>query len=172
MPALPVPSYGLANLYLFPVYQTREEYRQKTGTEAPPYDPTKPVKSWFDPAAASNSKRKLVYDQVVALADNGAPLAGPDGNPVLEPLLIERDFAAIVNIPVKDFSGRIQEQPIKGVEVPVPLRALGADEELFFGFGGLVNVRNRKAFESIQVGFLHEDRLLLRAIASKLGISA
>lgn len=172
MSALPYPTYGLANLYLFPVYQTREEYRQKTGMEAPPFDPTKPVKSWFDPTAASSTRRKLVYDNVVAIADNGLPLADTSGHPMLEPLMIDREFAAVVNIPVKDFTGQIQEAHPVGVEIPVPLRALDPGEELFFGFGGVVMVRNPKEFEKLEVGFLHEDRLLLRAIASKLGITA
>ncbi|MBS1825263.1 MAG: hypothetical protein JST93_08070 [Acidobacteria bacterium] len=171
MAALPQPTYGLANLYLFPVYQTREEYRQKTGQEAPPFDPTKPVKSWCDPSALASSRRKLIYDNVVALADSGRPLAGPDGQPMLEPLMIDRDFAAVVNIPVKDFTGQFPETPTIGVEIPVPMRALEAGEELFFGFGGVVMVRNREAFEKVEVGFLHEDRLLLRAIASKLGVT-
>lgn len=171
MAALPYPTYGLANLYLFPVYQTREEYRQKTGMEAPPFDPTKPVKSWCDPAAAAATRRKLVYDNVIAMADTGLPLADANGNPMMEPLMIDKDFAAVVNIPVKDFTGRIPEQASTGVEIPVPLRALEAGEELIFGFGGIVMIRNTKEFEEIKVGFLHEDRLLLRAIASKLGIS-
>ena len=99
------PTYGLANLHLFPVYQTREEYRQKTGQEAPPFDPGKPVKSWCDPAAMASTRRKLIYENVVAIADSGRPLAGPNGQPMLEPLMIDREFAAVVNIPVKDFTG-------------------------------------------------------------------
>ena len=171
MSALPYPTYGLANLYLFPVYQTREEYQQKTGLEAPAFDPAKPVKSWCDPAAATATRRKLVYDNVIAMADTGRPLADANGQPMLEPLMIDKDFAAVVNIPVKDFTGRIPEQAAIGVEIPVPLRPLEKGEELFFGFGGVVMVRNIEAFEKIEVGFLHEDRLLLRAIASKLGVS-
>ncbi|MBL8178353.1 MAG: hypothetical protein JNK48_26995 [Bryobacterales bacterium] len=171
MSALPYPTYGLAHLYAFPVYQTREEYRQKTGMEAPPFDPSKPVKSWCDPAAAAATRRKLVYDNVIAMADSGLPLAGADGKPMLEPLMIDKDFAAVVNIPVKDFTGEIPEQKTIGVEIPVPLRALEEGEELYFGFGGVVMIRNTKEFEKIEVGFLHEDRLLLRAIASKLGVT-
>lgn len=169
MAALPYPTYGITHLYLFPVYQTREAYQQATGMEAPPYDPTKPIKSWFDPKAAENPSRKIVYDRVIALADNGAPLASLDGKPVLEPLLMDRPIAATVNIPVK---GRdIPDQVPTGFEVPVPLRALDADEELYFQFGGSIAVKNKKLFGQLETGgFTAADRALLQAIAEKIGI--
>lgn len=171
MPALPYPTYGIAELYLFPVYQTREAYRQATGVEAPPYDPTLPTKSWCDPSAAQSTRRKVIYENVIAYAENGAPFAGPDGKPMLEPLMIDKDFAAVVNIPVKDFTGKIQEQPVSDNEIPVPMRALDPEEELYFAFGGTVAVRNKKLFQSTQVGFLETDRVLLRSIAEKLGVA-
>jgi len=159
---------SLQSLYLFPVYQTREEYRAKRGVEAPPFDLTRPVKSWFDPAAAASPRRKLVYDNVIALADNGSPLSGPDGQPFLEPLLIDREKAATVNIPVKDFTGKIQETPTIGFEVPVPCRALSENETLVFGWGGAVQVVESNVDQTI--GFGPEDRRLLKAIAKKLGV--
>ena len=167
---LPYPTYGLANLFLFPIYQTREEFRMKTGIEAPPFDASKPIKSWFDPSASASTRRKLIYDNVIALADNGMPLASPEGAPMMEPLMIDRDFAAVVNSPVKDFTGKIQEQPVSSVEIPVPLRALEPGEVLSFGFGGAVVVRNQRVSEEAAVGFMYGDRELLRAIASKLGV--
>lgn len=162
-------TYSIQTLYLFPVYQTREDYRAKVGTEPPPFDPAKPVKCWQDTAAHANPRRKIVYDNVLAVADNGVPLVDGDGKPYFEPLLIDREDAGTVNIPVKDFSGKQQEQPTVGVEVPVPVRALTPNEELVVGFGGLVTVRNKSFM--IETGtWTLEDRKLLHAIAVKLGV--
>jgi hypothetical protein len=44
------PQYQISALYLFPVYSTRAAYQQATGQQAPPFDPTRPVKQWLDPA--------------------------------------------------------------------------------------------------------------------------
>lgn len=161
-------TYGLQTLYLFPIFQTREEYKAVMGIDPPPFNPFKPLKSWFDPKAAENPRRKIVYDNVLALADNGTPLVDLNGQPLLEPLLIDREDAAVVNIPVKDFSGRIQEQHPIGHEVPVPLRPLTENEELVIGLMGLVQVRNKAAIEET-AGFTAGDRALLLAIATKLG---
>ncbi|MBI3682393.1 MAG: hypothetical protein HY235_18595 [Acidobacteria bacterium] len=168
MPALPFPTYGLSHLYLFPVYQTREAYRQATGQEAPPYDSSKPVKSWFDPKAAESPRRKIIYENVVAYADDGAPLASPDGKPVLEPLLIDREIATRVNIPPK--VPGLPDLPVTGIEVPVPLRALEPGEELYFQFGGSVAVKNKELFANLETGFTAHDRALLRAIGEKIGL--
>lgn len=166
--ALPYPTYGIASLYLYPVFQTREAYKQATGMDAPPYDTNKPIKSWFDPAAMSNPKRKIIYDNVIAFADNGAPLTGPDGKPVLEPLMLDREDAARVNIPIK--APGLPDQPVTGLEIPVPLRPLEPNEELYFQFGGIVAVKNTDLFGKLETGFSIEDRALLRAIAGKLGV--
>ncbi|MBL8229015.1 MAG: hypothetical protein JNL98_11075 [Bryobacterales bacterium] len=170
MATLPFPTYGISNLYLFPVYQTREAYRQATGMEPPPYDENKPVKSWFDPRAMENSRRKIVYENVIAYAANGAALVGPDGKPVLEPLMIDRDFAATVNIAPK--AAGVPDVPHTGEEIPVPIRALEPNEELYFQFGGSVAVKNKDLFGKLTEsgGFTAEDRILLRKIAEKIGV--
>lgn len=169
MTALPYPTYGIHELYLFPVFQTREAYREATGQEPPPYDPHKPIKSWFDPKAADSPRRKVVYDNVLAIGENGYPLAGPDGKPMLEPLVIDKEQAATVNIPPK--KPGTPDQPVTGHEVPVPLRALAPNEELYFQFGGSVAVRNKDLVARMQEGFTFEDRALLHRIAEKLGVS-
>jgi hypothetical protein len=168
--ALPFPTYGISNLYLFPVYQTREAYRQATGMEPPPYDENKPVKSWFDPRAMENPRRKIVYETVIAYAANGAPLVGPDGKPVLEPLVIDREFAATVNIAPKAV-GLKPDVPYTGEEIPVPIRPLEPNEELYFQFGGTVAVKNKELFGKLsESGFTVEDRTLLRRIAERVGV--
>jgi hypothetical protein len=158
------PVYCVSNLCLFPVYETREEYREATGVEPPPFDSNKPVKLWFDPSALRSTKRKLVYENVAAYAENGAPLIGSDGNPALEPLLIDRQEAGTVNIPSE------REWSNWGIDIPVPMRPLDPGEELYFQYGGIIGVRDPSG--DAGGAFTKSDRALLRAIAAKLGIGA
>lgn len=166
MPALPFPKYSLGNLYLFPYYPTREDYQRATGQEPPPWNPYRQPKYWFDPAAKDSKSRRVVYERV--LAD---PPAGPDGKPMLDVLVLDREEAATVNIPPKG-PGATNVPGADAPEVPVPLRPLEPDEELAFDFGGIVVVRNKHLWAELerQSGFTAEDRRLLAAIARKLGI--
>jgi hypothetical protein len=159
----------LSSLYLFPVFQTREEYLKSVGVPAPQFDPSRPVKSWFDPNAAASPRRTVVYDNALALASNGYPLSDEKGRPFLEPLLMTREHAATVNIPVKDFAGRIPETATVGFEVPVPCRDLKPGEVLTFGMGGLVYVVEESQ-NTTPTAFTVEDRQVLLAIAKKLGV--
>lgn len=54
------PQYQISTLDLFPVYATRAAYQQATGQQAPPFDPTQPLKGWADPAPAGQPY--LVFD--------------------------------------------------------------------------------------------------------------
>lgn len=157
----------LSSLYLYPVFQTREDFARVVGAAPPPFDPARPVKCWYDPEAGKSPRRSLVYDNVIALADSGRPLADENGSPYLEPLLLSREAAATVNIPVKDFAGRIPETATIGYEVPVPCRALASNETLIFDFGGLVMVAD--GIDGAEF-FGPQDRALLHAIAKKLGV--
>jgi len=167
LPALPLPSYGLEKLYLFPVYTTREDYQKATGVEPPPFNATRPPKHWQDPKAKDAQKRTIVYDQVLAMDDAGQPLSTPDGKPYFDQLVLYKEDAAAVNIPPVGTN-------IPGADVPpipAPLRALETDEELFFGLGGYVAVRNKALQEERDVTFSMSDRKLLQAIAAKLGVT-
>lgn len=160
--------YGIERLYLFPYYQTREEYKKATGLEPPPFTATKPPKYWFDPAAKDSTRRNVSYDNVIAYAANGSPLLGADGKPMMDILVISKDEAASVNIPPKGLG--VANVPGSDVpEVPPPMRALNPDEELFVPFPGLVGIRIKGTLEPDR-GFTEEDRAILLAIASKLGI--
>lgn len=167
MPALPFPKYSLSKLYLFPTYQSREEFRSATGADAPPFDPRRPPKYWLDPAAASKTARTIIYDRVLAVDDGGKPVAGPDGNPFMEPMALSKADAGSVNIPPSATNVPGADVPL----VPVPLRALEPDEQLFFDFGGVVSVKNTKLYpQPAGEGFTAQDRQLLQAIAIKLGV--
>ena len=58
------PQYQISTLDLFPVYATRAAYQQATGQQAPPFDPSRPLKGWADPAP--NGQRYLVFDSTAA----------------------------------------------------------------------------------------------------------
>lgn len=64
-PAQPNQSqYQISTLYLFPVYATRAAYQQATGQQAPPFDPTQPLKGWADPAPTGQPY--LAFDSTAA----------------------------------------------------------------------------------------------------------
>jgi len=54
------PQYQISVLDLFPVYTTRAAYQQATGQQAPPFDPSQPLKEWADPAPSGQPY--LVFD--------------------------------------------------------------------------------------------------------------
>lgn len=168
MAALPYPKYGVENLYLFRYYQTREAFQLATGEEVPLWDSRRPPKHWRDVAALQSARRNVVYDAVIATAENGRPLVGADGKPVLDLLVLTKTEAATVNIPPA--GPGISNVP--GAEVPAvpcPLRPLDPNEELFFDFGGVVVVKNLNLYPKLEVGFTSGDRDLLRAIARRVG---
>ena len=172
MPTKPnSPQYGIDSLYLFPVYQTRDQYKAATGQEPPTFDPTKPEKGWADPNPPTAGKFVAIYQRVVAFDANGTnACVGPDGKPYFEPLVIPIEWAKSVNIPPK----LAANEPGTGVAViQCPCRALDSDEELALGAFGLPVVRNKALWEqstSTPTSFLESDRRLLKAIAAKLGV--
>lgn len=169
MPALPTAKYGLDSLYLFPYYQSQEDYTKATGAAAPAFNANRQPKYWQDPKAKDSTRRLVVYDQTLAVALNGDPLVGPDGKPMLDLLVLQKDEAATVNIPPKGFG--VANVPGAGVpEVQPPLRALESNEELGFGFGNTVYVHNIDYPFDGGGSFNADDRMLLKAIAKKLGV--
>ena len=169
MLALPMAKYGLDSLYLFPYYQSQEDFNKATGAVAPAWNPSRQPKYWQDPAALASTRRTVVYNQVLAVADNGAPLVGSDGKPMLDILALQKEEAASVNIPPK--GPGIQNVPGAGeAEVQPPLRGLEKSEVLAFGFGNTVYVHNIDYPFDDTGSFRVEDRILLQAIAKKLGV--
>ena len=160
------PYRSIDELYLFPRYQTREDYRNAMREEAAPFDPRRAPKYWFDPNAANSPRRTVIYDPVLAFSSTGVALAGPDGKPMLDVLALSREEAATVNIPPGGTNVPGADVP----EIPFPLRQLGPNEELCFQFGGVVAVKDIEIARTTEVGFTYEDREILLAIARKLGI--
>ncbi|MBL8236232.1 MAG: hypothetical protein JNM66_02350 [Bryobacterales bacterium] len=160
--------YGIERLYVFPYYQTREEYQKATGVEPPKFDGTRAPKYWFDPAAKESTRRNMAYDHILSYAVNGSPLFDDNGKPMLEVLMLNKDEAATVNIPPKGL-GMANIPGADKPEIPPPLRALNADEEFFVPFPGIIGVRIKNSLEPDR-GFTEEDRAILMAIAKKLGV--
>jgi len=158
-------SYSISELYLFRVFGSREDYQRVTGEEPPAYDPNRPPKFWFDPKALTSTRRTIAYDPVLATTNEGVPFSD-QGKPMLDILLLTKEEAASVNI-WHNQSG--QPQPHLP-PVPVPLRELQENEELFFLMPQVVSVRDKNMVQDAGM-FTAEDRSLLRAIASKLDVS-
>lgn len=58
------PQYQISTLDLFPVYASRAAYQQATGQQAPPFDPSQPLKGWAD--HAPSGQPYLVFDSTAA----------------------------------------------------------------------------------------------------------
>lgn len=161
--------FPINDLYIFPSFQTRDDYFKATGEEAPEWDPNKPVKSWFDPAARNTNKRTFLYDVVLMYDRNGMVLGDDKGVPQTEQLALLREEAAKVNIlpreKMLDYGPGSKVAPI-----PVPMRPLKSNEELVFTFGGVVAVRLKDAYKATVNAFTVQDRQLLEKIAQKLGV--
>jgi hypothetical protein len=160
-------TYSIEELALFPRYQTRVAYEQKSpGSLAPAFNPNRRPKYWEDPNAANSPLRNVTYPFTIAVTDRGMPAVGPDGKPFLETLQLPKMEAATVNIPPDGTN-------IEGAdvyEVGMPLKPLPSGHELFFQFGGLVAVKDVAAFAEQVEGFTAADRALIQAIAKKLGV--
>lgn len=169
---------GLESIYRFPVYRTREQYKAATGKEAPAWNPNKPIKSWEDPAKPPADEDGFVQYLMIGVGPDGKTPGVKDGKPYLRLTRIKREDALTVNLAPKAFDGSAQDpgslSAMADKEVPVPCRPLGQDEDLAFGWGGLVNVV--KKFEAPPVsGGTHpsvdpELKNIMLEVLSKLDI--
>jgi hypothetical protein len=82
--------YGVEALYLFNTF-TRDTYQTAFGVSAPPYDPSRLIKTWFDSTAdTSNASNVSVYKILTQDAK---------ANWILQQLVIPASEAAAVNLP-------------------------------------------------------------------------
>ncbi len=176
---------SIQSLYLFPIYQTREAYKAATGKNTPTWNPAKPIKSWEDPNPPTADEDGNVQYLALALgADKVHPAVGPSGTPYLRKYSISREDATQVNIPPKDFSHQTDRpdpgslSPMAAIEVFIPCRELSLDEELFFAWGGRVEIRSKTkpidpsnpSAPSPSSADLSEIRQLLLEVSTKLDI--
>lgn len=50
-----------SDLFRFRLYGSRDEYTRVTGKECPPYDPTRKIKRWEDPALGKANRKYRVW---------------------------------------------------------------------------------------------------------------
>jgi hypothetical protein len=157
----------------------RKQYLEAKGVEAPPFDPSRKIKQWEDPAATSKFAR-LVYPYTVEEDEHGQPLRD-NGAPVLMPLPILVTEARTVNLPPEDPNGNTSIQPEWLPAVPCPIDPPGPGEALVFGDTPFtatgVWIRNLAQHAAEQAAqdegagkFTAADRALLTAIARKVGV--
>jgi len=156
---------------MFQRFQTRGGYTEVTGQIPPNFDSSRRPKHWLDPKAKDSISKNVFYERVIAVSDLGIAFPGPDGKPVLEPLMLSKVEAGSVNIPPEGTNIAGANDP----ECPMPLKPLPAGHELTFQSGavpggGVVSVRDTVRFAMEVEGFTAADRALIRAIAAKLGI--
>src|ERR1700680_1182149 len=82
--------YGFQALALFESY-TRDTYRTAFGLEAPPWDPSRLRKSWFDSTADTSSPSNLATYKIVAMDQSGGWS--------IQQLTMPAQEAATVNLP-------------------------------------------------------------------------
>ena len=83
-------SYGFNELALFKTY-TRESFRSAFGAEAPPYDPARLIKSWFDSSADSSDPVNVVLYKIMA--------PDPKGQWGLRQVVMPASEAGSLNLP-------------------------------------------------------------------------
>jgi len=161
-------NHSISQLNLFPTYATREDFQAATLEEAPPWNPYRFPKNWFDPNAKTNPSRVIVYEHAFAVdANTGQVLENPDGTPKFDKLALSRDEAATVNIPPTG-PGQTDVPGADQTPVPVPMRALAPNEVIVPGFG---NVPELWTTDELQEKDPYSAILkYLRAIANKLGV--
>jgi len=150
------------------LFQSPADFMSRTGQPCP-FDPAQDIKYWQDLSAATGPARTKAYLNALVMGDGNKPLAGPDGNPMLGPLVLKREVAAAVNIP----SGAANA-PSSAFTVPFPIRPLLRAERLvFMGLAGTVAIRDTTAplpEPAPGDGFNSDDRALLERIAETLGM--
>jgi len=136
------------------VYQSREEYRQITGKEAPIYNPDLPNKYWAWTAPATGKIVSFFVASVVS------------GEPAIVEMSLPLSYAQTVNIPR---GGANAEPAYSNDWMDFPIDPPRPDEYLALIFGGIIVVRNRLRFVEDVPAFEHKVMRLLERIATKLG---
>jgi hypothetical protein len=165
------------DLIIFPVYQTRDDYRQEFGADPPPPDPMIRRKHWFDPQYSDvleDNGETAMYQVIKRNPQTGQLILDSLGRPQIGYLVIPTYIAGRVNIPQGLANEFPPETPImKFAGYPFPIRPLHADEELKapatpFGDLTVVNVRLAAQQQDQAQGFTPEDRIRLKQIQAVL----
>ena len=159
-------TYPLNELFLFKVYQTRQDYindhpKVITMPEDEWYTSNIPEKSWYDPAALMALEDDLPYK--VFIYDVAEVV---NGKPVVNKMALPAFIAARINIPKKEATNEVPPE-MAGKIVPVPIRELSPDEGLELGTFGVIRVFNKRVREELaeqKETFTVKDRQMLREL--------
>ena len=157
----------ISDVYKFPVYNSARDFKNKTGREAPPFDPSKPVKTWADPFALD--KRfpvNVSYDVVM--------IDPATNTPIFTSLSLRRQEASEYNIP-GDEAGKNESIAFeKDTPIPIeqakirPGEVLG-DDPLPGVVVVLIDPSKKDAVAATVDTFTVQDRQLLHKIAKAVG---
>lgn len=174
-PEIPIrkPTEPFSVLYQFPVFQTRDDYREVMGKEPPPPDPSIRRKNWMDPAYAHLTEENGEEVSYLILAVDPAtnrPRLNADGRPYLVTTTMSAYVAGRVNIPygiANEFPAGTQ---IMRFSYQPPVRNLHPDEELRMTPGpmGTVIVINRALQQETVSDYLRQIRELLDKIERRI----
>src|SRR5215831_10541886 len=82
--------YGIQELGLFQTF-TRTTYQSAFGVQAPAYDPSRLIKTWFDSTVDTSTSTNIAVYRIIAQDQNG--------NWGVQQMVMPVSEAAIVNIP-------------------------------------------------------------------------
>jgi hypothetical protein len=164
----------IQSIYLFPVMQTWDDYRELFHSDPPQPDPSLRAKYWLDPAYAGMAEddgEEVTYTVVAYDPRTGAYKVDSNGNPVLTTLTISKWFAGRVNMP-QGFANEFPSTAAIGrfKPLPVPIRQLHPDEYIAMS-GGLLPqpvVINRRKITVTARDIASKIRALLDELDSKL----
>ena len=158
---------GMSAVHAFSYYQTREDYLRKVGEAPPPFDPTRPVKSWRDPGVPATQTRPVKYTALVFNDTGDGVLANPDSTAMTDIMLVDAAFARVVNIPAGKGPGEVSQAEGTG-EVAMPLLPIPADMALRFVVFGGVKLEPKNPPANVVDGFTASDRAALARIEAIL----
>jgi len=156
--------YGVTELALFEVFKTREAYKAKFGVDPPPFDERERPMYWFDSTPDLTDMEAEVTYLTVRPVSNV---------PTLQRMSVPVWEAIRVNIPDTPEQGAKGIGPYIKTPRPMPIRELLTNESLFqtspFEYG--VMRSDLKVLEDEKAeSFTPKDRVMLKAIAAKLGV--
>lgn len=165
-------------LDLFETYPWAEDYKSKTGQEAPPFDPSKPIKNWADPSPVDDGGGTAIYGTTIVKMNT--PLDGTVTQHPVSLVLTLADARAVNLMSIKDANAGGAYAGKSFASLPVPQRPLAVGESFhvyvlgpgipaLFVVNDALNAQQTQQQQAAAGGFTVQDRADLQAIKAKLG---
>ncbi len=174
------PVVPVSSLELFAAY-SRASYKAQFGSDAPPFDATRPLQRWFDPAQKQNTPTNIVsydyFDQSSGTLKTFTTTAGCAASPNIS------DAWTLGGVPGQDnqlvyWDASTPPKAAPNPPVPMPVRALNAGESIEqapSGFPGMkmwaVVTAGAAATDGPATadGFTAADRATLATLTEQIG---